>query len=46
MPTTPNTDAYMIFGYIAIITILSIYIVSLMWRFRTAHKDIQALSDD
>lgn len=46
MPTTPNTDAYMILGYVAIITIMSIYLVSLTLRFRTAHKDIQALSDD
>lgn len=46
MPTTPNTDAYMILGYIAIITILSIYFVSLLLRFRTAYKDIQALSDE
>jgi hypothetical protein len=45
MPPTPNTDAYMILGYVVIISILSLYFLSFVMRFRTAHKDIEALSE-
>ena len=45
MPPTPNTDAYMILGYVVIITILSLYFLSMVMRFRSVHKDIEALSE-
>ncbi|HRF97823.1 MAG TPA: hypothetical protein PLZ51_21595 [Aggregatilineales bacterium] len=45
MPPTPNTDAYMILGYVVIISILSLYFLSFVIRFRAAHKDIEALSE-
>jgi len=45
MPPTPNTDAYMILGYVVIITILSLYTLSFALRFRNVRKDIEALSE-
>ncbi|MCU0479844.1 MAG: hypothetical protein MUE54_01375 [Anaerolineae bacterium] len=45
MPPVPNTDAYMVLGYIVIITIVSLYTLSLVMRFRSVHKDIEALSE-
>ncbi len=45
MPPVPNTDAYMVLGYVAIITITSLYILSLALRYRNVHKDIEALSE-
>jgi len=45
MPPVPDTTAYMVLGYVTIITIISFYILSLALRFRNAHKDIEALSE-
>lgn len=45
MPPVPNTDAYMVLGYVVIITILSLYTLSLVVRFRNVRKDIEVLSE-
>lgn len=45
MPPVPNTDAYMVLGYVVIITILSLYTLSLVVRFRSVRKDIEVLSE-
>jgi len=45
MPPVPDTTAYMVLGYIVIITILSLYTLSFALRFRNVRKDIEALSE-
>lgn len=45
MPPVPDTTAYMVLGYVVIITALSLYTLSLALRFRSVRKDIEALSE-
>ncbi len=41
----PNTDAYMIAGYIVIFGVMLIYLVSLIVRQRSLRKDLELLED-
>ncbi len=41
----PNTTKYMVAGYIVIFTIMAIYLASLALRFRSLHREIEALKD-
>jgi len=41
----PNTDAYMVAGYIVIFGVMLIYLVSLVIRQRSLSKDLELLED-
>lgn len=41
----PNTDGYMVAGYIVIFGVMLIYLVSLVVRQRSLSKDLELLED-
>jgi len=45
LQTTPNTNAYMIGGYIVFFVVMGIYLASLVLRRRSLQQDIATLEE-
>jgi len=45
MNATPNSISYMIAGYIVFAVVMAVYLVSLVLRFRSRHKDLDNLQE-